>query len=168
MDADRLVMRCVGQWPFGREGPMSNLEFSPEDLLQQARGNQSAFWHLALRRAREQDGSVDDWARFVGEQFAPSWDELGDDASAERVAKLAGLNLATTADMRPVQLSGDASRAEVVIEGPDEEWLTQWATTREDNDRANELIFRAIAERRGMTLEARREGARLHLTFARE
>lgn len=146
---------------------MADLDFSPEQLLEQARGNQTAFWHLGLRWARERDGSVDAWAGFVGEQFAPSWDELGEDASAHEVARLAGLNLATTADMRPVELSGDDSRAEVVIEGPDEKWLTEWDTTRDDNDRANELIFRAIAERRGMTLEARRDGAGLHLVFAR-
>lgn len=147
---------------------MADLDFSQERLLEQARGNQSAFWHLGIRWARDHDGSVDDWASFVGDQFAPSWDELGDDASARRVATLAALNMATTADMRPVELSGDDSRAEVVIEGPDEEWLTDSATTREDHDRANELIFRAIAERRGMTLDARRDDRGLHLVFARQ
>ena len=146
---------------------MADLDFSPEQLLEQARGNQTALWHLGLRWARERDGSVDAWARFVGEQFAPGWDEMADHASAHEVARLAALNLATTADMRPVKLSGDDLQAEVVIEGPDEQSLTEWESKREDNDRANELIFRAIAERLGMTLEARRDEAGLHLVFAR-
>ena len=146
---------------------MADLDFSPEQLLEQARGNRTAFWHLSLRWAREHDGSVDGWANFVGEQFAPSWDELGDHAPAREVARLAGLNLATAADTRPVELSGNDSQAEVVIEGPDEESRIEWETEREDNDRANELIFRAIAERLGMTLEARRDEAGLHLVFAR-
>ena len=133
---------------------MADLDFSPEELLEQARGNETAFWHLGLRWARERDGSVDAWAAFVGEQFAPSWDEMGEGASAHEVARLAGLNLATTVDMRPVELTGDESHAELVIEGPDEESLNEWGTKREDNDRANELVFRGIAERRGMTLEA--------------
>ena len=146
---------------------MTDLDFSPEQLLEQARGNHTAFWHLGLRWSRERDGSVDAWAAFVGEQFAPSWDELGDHASAHEVARVAGLNLATRADMRPVALSGDDSKAELVIEGPDEESLNEWETKREDDDRAIELIFRAIAERLGMTLEARRDDAGLHLVFAR-
>jgi hypothetical protein len=146
---------------------VADLDFSPEVLLEQARGNQTAFWHLALRRARERDGSIDGWAQFVGEHFAPSWDELGDDASARKVARLCALNVATTADMRPVQLNGDDSRAEVVVEGPDDDWLSSFGTTREESDHANELIFRVIAERRGLTLEARRDEAGLHLAFAR-
>ena len=143
------------------------LDFSPEELLKQARGNQTAFWHLALAWARQRDWSVDTWAGFVGRHFARSWDEMGDDPSALQVARTAALNVATTADMRPVQLSGDESRAELVIEGPDEEWLKDFGTTLEDTDRANEMIFRAIAERRGLKHEARRDGAGLHLIFTR-
>ena len=41
-------------------------EFGTEELLEQARGNQSAIWHLAVRRAREQEGSVDGWASYAG------------------------------------------------------------------------------------------------------
>lgn len=142
-------------------------EFSTEDLLEQARGNQSAIWHLAVRRAREREGSVDDWATYVGHDFAPSWDDMGDDASALDVARMTAMNMATTADMRPVDVSGDARRAEVTVEGPERDWLENMGTTGEDIDRTNELIFRAIAERRGMTLESRRNGSRLTLTFGK-
>ena len=143
-------------------------EFGTEELLEQARGNQSAIWHLAVRRAREQEGSVDGWASYVGNDFAPSWDDIGDDASALDVARMTAMNMATTADMHPVDVSGDARRAEVTIDGPERDWLENMGTTAEDIDRTNELIFRAIAERRGMTLEARRNGSRLTLTFVRQ
>ena len=146
---------------------MANLDFTPDELLEQARGNQTAFWHLTLRWARDHERSVDSWATFVGEQFAPSWDGLGDDASAHRVAELAAFNIATTADMRPVAVTGDDSRAELVIAGPDDETLRSWGTLRDDSDRANEIIFPQIAERRGLTLEAKRETDDLHLVFAR-
>jgi hypothetical protein len=146
---------------------MEDLQFTQEDLLEQARGNQTAFWHLALRRARERSGSVDDWARYIGDHFAPSWDELGEDVSARDVARLCAFNLATTADMHPLRLDGDDSRAEVVVEGPEDEWLRRFGTTREDSDHANELIFRAIAERRGLTLDVWREEGNFHLAFAR-
>ena len=147
---------------------MTELDFTQDELLEQARGNQTAFWHLALRRAREQSGSVDAWGRYVGEQFAPSWDDLGDEASAQEVARTCALNLATTADMRPLRIEGDDSRAEVIVEGPEDAWLRDFGTTREESDRANELIFRAIAERRGMSLDVWRDEAGLHLAFARD
>jgi len=146
---------------------MADLDFDPQELLEQARGNQTAIWHMAVRWARDHDGSVDAWASFVGREFAPSWDVMGDDASARRVAMMSALNMATTADMRPVEVTGDDSRAELVIEGPDQDSLDAFGATPEDLDRTNVLIFRAIAERRGMTLESRRDEAGLHLLFAK-
>ena len=146
---------------------MAELDFTTEELLEQARGNSTAFFHLAVRWARERDGSVDEWASHVGEAFAPGWDEFGDDASALEVARIAGLNMATTADMRPVDLTGDDSRAVLTIEGPEQEWLEDMGTTVEDLDRANELIFSPIARRRGLALTHEREGKLLRLTFAK-
>jgi hypothetical protein len=144
-----------------------NPEFGTDELLEQARGNQSAIWHLAVRRARELEGSVDAWATYVGNNFAPSWDEMGVDASAQDVARMTAMNMATTADMRPLEVSGDAERAEVILEGPEQDWLDNMGTTVEDLDRTNELIFRAIAKRRGLKLDAHRDGSRLTLTFVK-
>ena len=148
-------------------GTVGDLDFDSDELLEQARGNQTAIWHLAARWAREHEGSVDGWASFVGREFAPSWDEMGSDASAREVAVQSALNMATTADMRPVELTGDETRAELVLEGPDQDLLDAFDTTREEIDRTNELVFRAIAEGRGMTLECRRDDAGLHLVFAK-
>lgn len=147
---------------------MADLEFTNDELLEQARGNQTGIWYLAARWAKERDGSVDGWASFVGREFAPTWDEMGDDASARDVANGAALNMATTADTRPVELTGDHERAELVLEGPDQEALAGSGMTRDEIDRTNELVFRAIAERRGMTLETRRDDSGgWHLVFAR-
>lgn len=145
---------------------MAEIDFTTEELLEQARGNQTAIFHLAVRWARERDGSVDGWASHVGEAFAPSWDEFGETASALEVARSAALNMATTADMRPVELTGDDSRAVLTLEGPEQEWLDNMGTTVEDLDRTNELIFLPIARRRGLTLTPEREGNILRLTFA--
>ena len=144
-----------------------DLDFTTDELLEQARGNQTAIWHLAVRRARDQDGSVDEWATYVGGKFAPSWDDLGDEASALGVARATARNVATTADMRPVELTGDAGRAELLVQGPEEEWLESMGARLDDLDRANELIYRRIAERRGLTLEMRRDGQHLRFVFAR-
>lgn len=146
---------------------MTDLDFTTDEVLRQAKGNSTAIWHMAVLWAKQQSGGVDAWASFVGQEFAPSWDELGDNTSAITVARLAGLNMATTADMAPVDLSGDDARAVLTIEGPDQHWLEDMGTTTEDLDRTNELIFSAIAQRRGLTLTAERNGSTLRLTFAR-
>jgi hypothetical protein len=73
----------------------------------------------------------------------------------------------TAADMRQVEVTGDDSRAELVVEGPDQDSLDAFGATREDLDRTNVLIFRAIAERRGMTLESRRDDTESHLVLAK-
>jgi hypothetical protein len=145
---------------------MGDTEFSTERLLEQASGNQSALFFLTLRYARERDGSVDGWATFVGDQFADSWDEMKD-AGALEVARVVGLNFACSADSKFVGLEGDDSRAEAVIEGPEAEWLEQAGVSQEDTDRANELIFRRIADHLGMSLEVRRDGERFHIVLSR-
>jgi hypothetical protein len=146
---------------------VGDLDFDRDELLEQARGNQTAIWHLAVRYAREREGSVDGWASFVGAEFAPSWDSMGDRPSARRVALQSALNMATTADMHPVDVTGDDDRAELLLDGPEQEWLDDSKTTVDDMDRANELVFRAIAEGRGLTLDCHRDDAGLHLVFAR-
>ena len=58
---------------------MGDLDFDRDEVLEQARGNQTAIWHLAARYARERDGSVDAWASLCGAAFAPSWDPVATD-----------------------------------------------------------------------------------------
>jgi hypothetical protein len=146
---------------------MADLNFSQEELLEQAKGNETGLWHATVLWAKQQPGGIDGWATFVGQAFAPSWDELGD-ASALEVARAAGLNFATTADMRPVDLSGDESRAVLTLAGPAQDVLEEMGTNVEDIDRSNEVLFSVIAERRGLTVSAERSADTLRLTFARQ
>jgi hypothetical protein len=92
---------------------------------------------------------------------------MGDRPSARRVALQSALNMATTADMHPVSVTGDDDRAELVLEGPEQSWLDDWGTTRDEIDRTNELVFRAIAEGRGLRLDFRRDDDGLRVVFAR-
>ena len=124
---------------------MGDLDFECDELLAQARGNQSAIWHLSARYAREREGSVDGWASFIGAAFAPSWDPMGARPSARRVALQSALNMATTDDMHPVDVTGDADRAELLLDGPEHEYLEEYGTTVVEIDRTNELVFRAIS-----------------------
>jgi hypothetical protein len=83
------------------------------------------------------------------------------------VAQVVGLNFASSVDSKFVGLEGDESRAEAVIEGPDSEWLKDSGVSLEDNDRANELIFRRIVEPLGLSVEMRREGSRAYYTVSK-
>lgn len=146
---------------------MSGVEFSTERILEQARGNQTATWYLAARRAREREGSVEEWARYVANDFAPSWDELGDSTPAIEVARLAALNLTTTADMEVTDLSGDDTQATIIANGPEWEWAERMGVDPADLDRINEVLFGAIAERRGLSYAQERTDSTLRMTFTR-
>ena len=145
---------------------MNDTEFSADRLLEQASLNQSAMFIVSLAWAKERDGSVDGWAGFVGEQFADSWEEMRD-SGARDIARIAGLNFASSADSTFRRLEGDEQRAEALIDGPDPEWLKGTGVTSEDTDRANELIFGRIAAHLGLSLEVRRDAEGLHLVFSR-
>jgi hypothetical protein len=145
---------------------MSDVEFPESRLLQQASGNQSAMFLVSLAWAKQRDGSIDPWAAFVGDEFAASWHDLRG-AGAREIARMAGLNFASSADSRFLALDGDDDQAEAVIGGPDPAWLEGGPVTVADSDRANELIFGRIADHLGMRLEARRDEAGLHLVFSR-
>jgi uncharacterized protein involved in tellurium resistance len=145
---------------------MGDTDFSTDRLLEQASGNQSAMFFVALRWARDRDGSVDGFANFVGEQFANSWGDMRD-AGARDIARIAGVNFASSADSKFIGLEGDDQRAEALIEGPDAEWLVDAGVTLEDSDRANELIFARIAQQIGVRFESHRDANGLHLIFSR-
>lgn len=145
---------------------MDDTQFSTERLLQQASGNQSAIFLLALRWARERDGSVEGWATFFGDEVAGGWESLRD-AGAREVARTAGLNFASSADSKFAGLEGDESRGEALIEGPDDQWLKDYGVSLEDNDRTNELIFQRIAGHLGLSFECRRDERGLHLVFSK-
>ena len=145
---------------------MGDTDFSTDRLLEQASGNQSAMFFVALRWARDRDGSVDGFANFVGEQFAGSWDDMRD-ASARDIARIAGINFASSADSTFIGLEGDDQRAEALIERPDAEWLADTGVTLEDSDRANELIFARIAQQIGVRFAIHRDANGLHLVFSR-
>ena len=146
---------------------MPDFDFSTEELLDQARGNESAMWHACVLYAKEQPGGVDGWASFIGEIFAPSWDAMGSEPSALDFARNAARNFLTIADMRPIDMTGDDARAVLTISGPEQEWLDEMGTNIEDIDRSNEVLMAVIAKRRGLTSSAERSGDTLRFTFAR-
>lgn len=112
---------------------MSVPDFSQSDLLQQAQGNAMATLLGTMAYLKRGGGSLPDWARFLGEQFAPSWSEAtGWDAT--RLAQTWALNFVSVG--ATVQsLEGDAKRADVVVTNwPAQADLESLDLTREDVD----------------------------------
>jgi hypothetical protein len=74
-------------------------EFTSEELLQQAAGNWNALFFAAVDYLREQGLSPEDFVRWLGERFAPGWDEMRGDL--EQIAYFAALNpVALGAELR--------------------------------------------------------------------
>ena len=69
--------------------------------------------------------------------------------------------------MHVVDVTGDDTNAVVTVEGPEQEWIDAMKVAVEDLDRINEVIFVAIATRRGLTYTQERTGGNVRMTFAR-
>ena len=144
---------------------MSEPVFTTDEVCEQARGNATALILVALAYQRARGLDAADFVRFVGERFAPSWDELHGDG-ALGAARAAALNL-VGGGAELVALSGDRHDARAVFGAwPSPEDLAFFGLTQEDADAFHE-VFAPIAARLGLRFTWRREGSRLEFLFAR-
>jgi hypothetical protein len=130
--------------------------YTEEETARQAQGNTVALLLalLAYAKHRGDDGAAA--ARWVGERFAPTWDEL-QGKGAHAVARMAGLNLAAGGSAVGA-VAGDAARAEVRASG----WgnAVELALFGLDRGEADAFldVFGPIAARLGLRYAWRREG----------
>ena len=141
----------------------TNTGFAPEEVLSQAQGNATALFLAAIAFLKEQGLDADRYVSFFGRRFAPGWEELRGRPVAD-VARTAALNAVSVgSELRA--LSGDDSRAEVLVAGwPEEEFLSILGLTRDDSERVYDL-FGPIMEHLGIHYEWRREGDAVRMTF---
>ena len=140
-----------------------SVEFTAEEVCEQAKGNAGSMFLALLAYARDQGRSPADAAAFVGRLFAPSWDtERGKGALA--AMRWATLNLVTCrAGVR--SLAGDEGRAEAVVTGwPLEEELAYFGLSREEADAVHQLMI-PIAEYLGLRFAFRRDGDDVVMTL---
>jgi hypothetical protein len=98
----------------------ANTRFSTDELLSYAQGNATAFVLATIAYLKQHGMAVDDYVRFFGSRFAPGWEELRDEPLTA-VARTAAMNAVSVGGVLR-SLSGDAERAEMIIEGwPEEE-----------------------------------------------
>ena len=91
-----------------------NTEFSSEELLSQAQGNATALALAAIAYLKDRNLPAEEFFEFVGERFAPGWEELRGRGTKD-VARTAALNMVSVGGSLQ-SLSGD-DRAEVLIAG---------------------------------------------------
>src|SRR6266568_305796 len=122
---------------------MTSPEFTSEQLFQQAQGNQTAFVLATIAYLKEQGRTPQEWATFIGNRFAPSWDEVkGQGAKAAMEAVV--LNF-VSAGGTVQSFGGDETHAEAVVANwPPAEMMQPLGLTLEDIDPFHE-IFTPIA-----------------------
>ena len=131
------------------------ITFSQRELLEAAEGNATAFIMATISYLQEKNLSTADWARFVGDKFAPSKDEVKD-RGVDEIARAVALNLAATGG-RLFSFAADQAEAEIVALWPaDEEWLSEANLQRTDIQPVLE-VFTPIAERLGINMESQME-----------
>ena len=129
--------------------------FSEKELLEAAEGNATAFIMATISYLQSKNLSAEDWARFVGDMFAPSWDEVKN-KGVDEIARAVALNVAATGG-RLLAFTGDNDQAEVVTLWPaDEEWLSEANLQRNDIQPVLQ-VFTPIAKRLGINLESQME-----------
>ena len=136
--------------------------FTREEICAQAQTNASAGILMVLVLARHHGQRLVDAARFIGQIFAPSWDEVQGQGAWE-VARSAALNLVTGGGELRL-LEGDAQQAEAVVSWPPQELLDYFDLTQEEVDALHELNG-PIAERLGLRYAWRRDGNDVVMTF---
>jgi hypothetical protein len=142
-------------------------QFTTEELLSQAQGNTTAFALAPIAYAKEHDDLVvEEYVAFVGQLFAPGWEELRGRPLRD-VARTAALNLVSSGG-RLSSLSGDDKRAEVLIAGwPEEEDLSSLGLTQADSEPLWN-IFEPIMGHLGIRYAWERQDGVVRMTFERE
>ena len=141
-------------------------EFTTEEVMSQAQGNATAFALASIAYAKEHDLAVEEYVAFVGQKFAPGWEELRGQSLRE-VARMAALNWVSVGGGLS-SLSGDDQRAEVVIAGwPGEEELSELGVTQADSEPLWN-IFEPIMEYLGIRYSWTRQDGAVRMIFERE
>ena len=111
----------------------ANTEFTPEEVLSQAQTIATSWVLTTIGYLKERGLAVEEYVAYHGRRFAPGWEELRSQPVSE-VAQVVALN-AVSVGCTLRSLSGDDTRAEVLIVGwPDQELTDFLQLTQSDSD----------------------------------
>lgn len=141
--------------------------FTDEDIKAQAQGLISFLLIAGALYAKQQGKGIRDWAHFIGQAAAPSWDQE-DHRNARATAMAQSLNGAASG-MPIISITGDESHAELVTRDSNDfnEMIQQVGLPREEADEIY-AIFEPIAAHLGLRFVWRREGDNLRMIFERQ
>ena len=141
----------------------TDVQFTQEEVLEQAQGNATAFVLTAFAYLKERGLDPDEYVAFFARQVAPGWEEMRGRPVVD-VARTAALN-PVSIGATLLSLSGDDAHAEVLLAGwPDEEYLSDLQLTQRDGDRVLNA-FEPIMEYLGIRYAWQREGEAVRMTF---
>lgn len=140
-----------------------HMEFTDDEVGDQAKGNAVATMLALFLYAREHGETPETAARWVGKLFALGWTDVQNQA-AHHAARLAALNCVSLGATLQ-SLSGDERRAEVIVAGvPDRETADVFGLNVDEAD-AIFTIFEPIAYYLGMQYRWQREGDTVTMVF---
>ena len=144
----------------------TDVQFTQEQVLEQAQGNATAFVLTAFAYLKERGLDPDEYVAFFARQVAPGWEDMRGRPVAD-VARVAALNYVSVG-ATVLSLSGDDTHSEVLLAGwPDEEFLSELQLTQSDGDRLLNA-FDPIMEYLSIRYAWQREGEAVRMTFEME
>ena len=133
-------------------------EWTAQEILQQAQMNGISSMLGTIVYLRQRGESIDEWAKYLGEMFAPGWQGLRD-ASALDVMHSAVFNPVSLGGQL-VSIDGDDKRASAVIDFPIKEMAEEIGVSVEEFDRVMTNIYNAIFDFLGINFTSQRDGER--------
>jgi len=141
--------------------PNTTTVFTPEQIVQAAKGNVLGLCLVAVAYAKAHALSPADYWAYVGKQFAAGWKRR---QSAQEVAQGVALNM-VTAGCELRSLSGEETQATAVLGGwPPEQ---RYGLTQAEADTVWG-IFGPIAESQGYSYTWHRQGDEVIVTVLRQ
>jgi hypothetical protein len=112
---------------------MNEQRFDHAEVARYAQNNANGFSLLTIAYLRDRGLSIEDWATWLGREFAGPETNWEPGMGALRMAEEAALEL-VSCKARLVGVSGDDESAEVAVEWPSAEALKEFGLQRDDID----------------------------------
>jgi hypothetical protein len=149
----------------GRRNHMPELQFTPEQLLDQAQGNATAVTLATIAFFKMQGLALEQLVDFIGTQLARGWDTMREQGALNTMnfVVLNMVSLGATLE----SLTGDETHATAILDDwPPRQWLAYFGLTTQDVDAWADL-FKPIAASLNFHYERTSDGSRIIYTLTR-
>ncbi len=144
---------------------MADLQFTPEQLLDQARGNATALTLATVAFFKMQGLALEQLVNFMGTQLARGWETMRGQGAISTMNFVA-LNMVSVG-AKLESLNGDETHATAIISNwPPRQWLDYFGLTTKDVDAWADL-FKPIAASLDLHYERSSDGEKIIYTLSR-